>query len=85
MPCMAEGNHGGCCDINHRDIIDCWCDNLVDVLLSAVEQSHADILYMNENVSTSKGMFWIVQLRKLKQKSVDIHRVWKMMVDLNLV
>ena len=76
---MTEGNHGGCCDINHRDIIVSWCDNLVEVLLFALVQSHANILYMDENVSTSKGMFWTAELRELKQKSVDIHRVWKMM------
>ena len=44
IPCMTEGKHGGCCDINHKDIIDSWSDNLVEVLLSAVEQSHADML-----------------------------------------
>ena len=67
MPCMTEGNHGGCCDINHKDIIDSWCDNLAEVLLSAIEQSLADILYMNENVSTSKDMFLTAGLRELKQ------------------
>ena len=77
---MTKGNHGGCCDINHRDIFDSWCDNLVTILLSALEQSLAHILYMNENVSTSRGMFCTAELRELKQKSVDIYRVWKMMV-----
>ena len=49
-----------------ENIIDSRCDNLVEVLLSAVQQSHADIFNMNENVSTSKGMFWTAELHELK-------------------
>ena len=67
MVSMTTGNHGEFCNINHKDIIDSWCDNLAEVLLSAIEQSLADILYMNENVSTSKDMFLTAGLRELKQ------------------
>ena len=57
MPCMTEGNHGGCCDCNRRYIIHSLCDNLVKILFSAVKQSHADILYMNKKLVPLKVCF----------------------------
>ncbi len=73
LPCMHNGNNGGCCSPEHRGLIDGWCDELIEALLSVVKDLHVTQPYVNKKL----GIFWTPELRALKQKSIDIHYVRK--------
>ena len=73
LPCMHNGNNGGCCSPEHRGLTDGWCDKLIEALLSVVKELHVTQPYVNKK----QGIFWTPELHALKQKSIDIHNVWK--------
>ena len=70
---MHNGSNGGCCSSEHRGLIDGWWGELIEALLSVVKELHVTQTYVNKK----QDIFWTSELRALKQKSIDIHNVWK--------
>ncbi len=76
LECMHDGV-GGCCDLEYRQVIDDWCNIIVNALLCCLQQIHNE--QKGRSKSSSGRFVWTDELQCLKQKSIDIVNLWKVM------